>query len=35
MADIPDAPWVRKAELYGDPWNTIDYDEEYDEDNNE
>lgn len=34
--DIPDAPWIKRAELYGDPWydpyfdnNEEDYD--YDE----
>lgn len=20
MNDIPDAPWIQRAELYGDPW---------------
>lgn len=29
MPDIKDAPWVVRAETYGDPWYT---DEDYDED---
>jgi hypothetical protein len=34
MNDIKDAPWIIRAELYGDPWytphdNNDDYDEDY------
>ena len=34
-ADIPDAPWIRRAETYGDPWYdpirkyVDDYEEDY------
>lgn len=32
--DIPDAPWIKRAELYGDPWYDpyFDNNEEYDYD---
>lgn len=32
MPDIKDAPWIVRAETYGDPWYLgVDYNEENDE----
>jgi hypothetical protein len=29
--DVPDAPYIQRAELYGDPWGRdCDYDDDYD-----